>query len=138
MRLSAVVIALSVALASIGCGEPGSAASPSPSGPTVLRAWRAPPAAQMPRRRHRPQPRCLSRADCKGMPTLRCSSLHPHRTSPHTFWPQARRRILGRFTMDYSHRVNLDTGEGIGDAVFTFRKWRHAEDTRDRKGDAGG
>jgi hypothetical protein len=34
---------------------------------------------------------------------------------------------VGRFMMDYSHRVNLDTLEGIGTAVFTFPKERPSQ-----------
>ena len=120
MRLSAVVIALSVALVSIGCGEPGSPASPSsirPDSSSGLAGAAGSPAAP-------PSERATGTVSIKGRlqgeadapvpepPPSPYIAVHLEATGQATH--------LGRFTLDFSHRVNLDTLEGIGDAVFTF------------------
>jgi hypothetical protein len=120
MRLSAVVIALSVALASIGCGEPGSPASPSSirpdSSPGLAGTSGSPDAT--------PSASAPVTVAVKG--SLQGEADPPvFEPPPSPFFTThlvATGQVshLGRFTLDFAHRVNLDTLEGIGDAVITF------------------
>jgi hypothetical protein len=120
MRLSAVVIALSVALASIGCGEPGSPASPSslqPDSSSGLAGTSGNPEAT---------PSASSPVTVAIKGSLQGEADRPvFEPPPSPFFTThlvatGQASHLGRFTLDFSHRVNLDSLEGIGDAVFTF------------------
>src|SRR6187401_2682673 len=109
MRLSIAVIALFLTLASIGCGESASPASPSSfqtGGSSGLAG--------------RPGKAAATIVPLKG-------SLHGV-ADPPVFEPppspyfsahllaEGQATHLGRFTMDFSHRVNLETLAGIGKA----------------------
>jgi hypothetical protein len=120
MRLSAVVIALSVALAGIGCGEPRSPASPSslqPDSSSGVAGTSSNPEAT-------PSASSPVMVAIKGSlqgeadPPVFEPPPSPFFTTHLVATGQASH--LGRFTLDFSHRVNLDSLEGIGDAVFTF------------------
>jgi hypothetical protein len=120
MRLSAVVIALSVALASIGCGEPGSPARPSslqPDSSSGVAGTSSNPEATP----SAPSPVMVAiKGSLQGEadPPVFEPPPSPFFTTHLVATGQASH--LGRFTLDFSHRVNLDSLEGIGDAVFTF------------------
>ena len=120
MRLSAVVIALSVAFASIGCGEPGSPASPSslqPDSSSGLAGTSGNPDTT-PSASSPVTVAIKGRLQGEGDPPVFEPPPSPFFTTHLVATGQASH--LGRFTLDFSHRVNLDSLEGIGDAVFTF------------------
>jgi hypothetical protein len=131
MRLSAIALALSVTLASIGCGEPGSPVSPSsiqPDSSSGLAGTAGSPAAT---------------SSASASVTLAIRGRVQGDADPPVFEPPpspyftahllipGEASHVGRFTYDLSHRVNLNTLEGTGTAVFTFPKERPSQAKQD-------
>ena len=128
MKLSMVVIALVPTLVGIGCGQPVS-----PAGPSSIRPGGTPESAAS----QQPQPSIgaaegpSGTAAASGRPAVPFKGTLEGEADPPVFEPppspyfsahleaEGQATHLGRFTMDFSHRVNLATLIGIGKAVFT-------------------
>ncbi len=114
MRFSAVVITLSVTLISAGCGEPGVPVRPSSvltggsSDPSVRAGVVAAAPATVP-----------MKGSLQGVADPPVFEPPPSPYFSAHLLAEGHATHLGRFTMDYSHRVSLETLGGIGKAVFT-------------------
>jgi hypothetical protein len=112
-----VVVPIALAFAAVGCGEPASPAGPTPAGAGSVSELAAVPAG--------------SRGTLHSNPAVPFQGSVQGEADPPVFEPppstyfsahlaaQGEATHLGRFTMDFSHRVNLVTLVGVGKATFT-------------------
>ena len=112
-----VVIPVVLAFAAVGCGEPATLAGPSPVGTGGVSRVAAVTVSSSGTLDSTPEVPFKGRLQGEADPPV-------FEPPPSTYFSahleaQGEATHLGRFTMDFSHRVNLVTLVGVGKAVFT-------------------